>query len=266
MPLFSQTRFQLLLLLTGGLACSATFPSPLPLRGRQQLVIPGNVPKECENACSTLIQAINQCTTDACLCTNKVDVGVKTCYDCLLDANPDPSLVTQGQDILNELEESCEAEGFKLTPLTLCLSTASPPPPPSKSNSIIHSSKASSSSSCLTSTKTKTLALSSAKSTSCTTNSTTLPHSSTSNSTASSPTSSPVSSIASSSSGAANSAATPGPSSGSLISSSSVPLTPSTTASVLAASVLPSVAAASPVSPGNVGWLAWVGTAVLFVL
>ncbi|KAI0685320.1 hypothetical protein BC835DRAFT_1421341 [Cytidiella melzeri] len=92
------------------------------IQARQGSVIdPSDIAPQCQTICAPMVSAFNNCTNDACLCTNSVIKATASCLDCNLavDGPPTPSLVTQAQQALEGIEDACAAAGDSVTSLTV---------------------------------------------------------------------------------------------------------------------------------------------------
>ncbi|KAF8884677.1 hypothetical protein BD779DRAFT_1536368 [Infundibulicybe gibba] len=74
------------------------------------------LPAQCQAQCTTIADILNNCTTDACLCTNPNGASLKTCVQCVVGPSPSTSLTTQGQAILDQFVAGCSGS---ISPITL---------------------------------------------------------------------------------------------------------------------------------------------------
>ncbi|KAI1793642.1 hypothetical protein LXA43DRAFT_1092442 [Ganoderma leucocontextum] len=86
---------------------------------------PGSIPAQCESQCGSAINAMNTCADINCLCSDTVNKGIYSCFECALSLQPDASLMSQAQTTLTQFENTCSQAGVALTPLTLTMPSGS---------------------------------------------------------------------------------------------------------------------------------------------
>ncbi|KAF5367919.1 hypothetical protein D9758_004366 [Tetrapyrgos nigripes] len=69
---------------------------------------PSQFPSQCQSSCTTIINSLNGCTTDSCICTSDNASGMSSCVNCLVNIAPDSdSLKSEGQNLLDQFNAEC---------------------------------------------------------------------------------------------------------------------------------------------------------------
>ncbi|KAH8085467.1 hypothetical protein BXZ70DRAFT_562459 [Cristinia sonorae] len=83
---------------------------------------PGIIPQSCTQRCASTVQLFDQqgCQTPECVCIPAINSGLFDCYNCIMALEPvDQSQLESSQLVLQQFEDGCQAQGFKLTSLVL---------------------------------------------------------------------------------------------------------------------------------------------------
>ncbi|PIL34685.1 hypothetical protein GSI_03465 [Ganoderma sinense ZZ0214-1] len=107
-------------LLAGQAAATAALS---PSFFKRQLT-PGQIPAQCQNACSSAENSLSSCGTDLnCLCSDSINKAFSSCLECAVGL--DPSTLSTMQASLNEFEQGCTQAGHAVTPITLTAANGS---------------------------------------------------------------------------------------------------------------------------------------------
>ncbi|KAJ7457373.1 hypothetical protein FB451DRAFT_593844 [Mycena latifolia] len=79
---------------------------------------PSQIPQGCQDACNSVVDNANTCTTFQCLCTPKNDAAVLSCVDCVISFNHSGPAIIDGQDILNAFASECNLNNVSLSSLS----------------------------------------------------------------------------------------------------------------------------------------------------
>ncbi|KAJ7722648.1 hypothetical protein DFH07DRAFT_286407 [Mycena maculata] len=86
---------------------------------RQSSVLdPSQIPSQCQDACNSVVNDANTCTTFRCICTPQNDADVLSCVDCVLSANHSGPVIVNGQDILNQYASECNLNNVSVSSLS----------------------------------------------------------------------------------------------------------------------------------------------------
>ncbi|KAJ6495883.1 hypothetical protein DFH09DRAFT_344307 [Mycena vulgaris] len=101
---------------------------------------PSQIPSACQDACSSVVDNANTCTTFQCLCTPKNDAAVLSCVNCVISFNHSSPAIIDGQDILNQFASECNLNNASVSSLSASgvatvtgITTSNLNPPPTSS-------------------------------------------------------------------------------------------------------------------------------------
>jgi len=80
-------------------------------------VDPSDIPSQCESECTDIVNAVNDCTTNACFCTSSNGSDMEDCMNCLVGLNPTSQEEQIAQTTLDDFNNQCS--GLGLPTLTL---------------------------------------------------------------------------------------------------------------------------------------------------
>ncbi|KIP02826.1 hypothetical protein PHLGIDRAFT_130526 [Phlebiopsis gigantea 11061_1 CR5-6] len=110
------------------------------LQARQgSLIDPSDIPSQCQSICTTMVTVFNSCSEDSskCLeiCQNSVMSSVSQCLSCSVRAQGGTeALVTQAQQALDELEDTCNQAGEPVNSFTVSGGSAAASTPASSAS------------------------------------------------------------------------------------------------------------------------------------
>lgn len=110
---------------------ASAVPSDSHLRLRSFLTArqdegPTQIPSQCADTCAVTAQALNNCTTNECICNTQVIQSTAACFSCVVSLQPSLSELQQAQEGLQELEDECAQAGDPVPSLTVSVSGAIP--------------------------------------------------------------------------------------------------------------------------------------------
>ncbi|KAH9943608.1 hypothetical protein B0H21DRAFT_748677 [Amylocystis lapponica] len=95
----------------------------------------GDVPSQCQSSC-TVIDTVQACADDTCICTSSVVLDLQTCFDCVLSAEPDSANAAQvAQADMNGIVAMCDQAGLSVPSISLTASGSGSGPAPTSASS-----------------------------------------------------------------------------------------------------------------------------------
>ncbi|KIL54980.1 hypothetical protein M378DRAFT_170883 [Amanita muscaria Koide BX008] len=74
---------------------------------RRRTSVPlSDFPVQCQQGCVPAINAINTCTSSSCVRVPTVDSSLAYCVSCSVNADPTPSIIQSGQQLLDSKQDS----------------------------------------------------------------------------------------------------------------------------------------------------------------
>jgi len=87
---------------------------------------PSDFPTACQSQCTSSIDAVSACTSMTCVCTSSNLNGIQTCITCIVNSDPEASLQSVGQSVINTYNSECAGQGVGSLTLGTATGTSSP--------------------------------------------------------------------------------------------------------------------------------------------
>ncbi|KAM6499800.1 hypothetical protein JOM56_005308 [Amanita muscaria] len=95
---------------------------------RRRTSVPlSDFPVQCQQGCVPAINAINTCASSSCVCVPTVDSSLAYCVSCSVNADPTPSIIQSGQQLLDTYNNLCNGTGVSTISFTITNTAPAPP-------------------------------------------------------------------------------------------------------------------------------------------
>ncbi|KAK7434533.1 hypothetical protein VKT23_020141 [Stygiomarasmius scandens] len=71
---------------------------------------PSQFPSQCQTSCTTIINSLNNCDSESCICSSDNAKGMESCVNCLVSIAPDSaSLQSEGKGLIDQFNTECSS-------------------------------------------------------------------------------------------------------------------------------------------------------------